>query len=105
MNFSSIRIVFLVSALLRVALIVYSDWHDARSVVKYTDVDYRVFSDATKFLLNPSLSVAKGRYGPWLGFGEYVFYILPSFPSGILSHDKAPMHERRTGIHHYWHCS
>jgi hypothetical protein len=24
-------------------------------------------------LLNPSQSVAKGRYGPWLGFGEYVF--------------------------------
>ncbi|VDB99791.1 unnamed protein product [Peniophora sp. CBMAI 1063] len=42
-----------VSIILRVGLIVYSEWHDARSVVKYTDVDYRVFSDATHFLLHP----------------------------------------------------
>lgn len=44
----------LVSSLLRVALIIYSEWHDAHSVVKYTDVDYRVFSDAARFVLNPS---------------------------------------------------
>lgn len=42
------------SALLRVGLILYSEWHDARSVVKYTDVDYRVFSDAAQFLFHPS---------------------------------------------------
>ncbi|KAF8136744.1 glycosyltransferase family 50 protein [Boletus edulis] len=42
------------SALLRIGLILYSEWHDARSVVKYTDVDYRVFSDAARFLFHPS---------------------------------------------------
>ncbi|KZV75540.1 glycosyltransferase family 50 protein [Peniophora sp. CONT] len=41
-----------ISIALRVGLIVYSEWHDARSIVKYTDVDYRVFSDATQFLLH-----------------------------------------------------
>ncbi|KAF8557284.1 glycosyltransferase family 50 protein [Imleria badia] len=42
------------SAFLRIGLIIYSEWHDACSVVKYTDVDYRVFSDAARFLFHPS---------------------------------------------------
>ncbi|KAI8989678.1 glycosyltransferase family 50 protein [Trametes punicea] len=46
--------ILLVSSVLRIALVVYSEWHDAHSVVKYTDVDYRVFSDAAHFILNPS---------------------------------------------------
>ncbi|PIL24220.1 hypothetical protein GSI_13973 [Ganoderma sinense ZZ0214-1] len=46
--------ILLISSLLRVALIVYSEWHDAHSIVKYTDVDYRVFSDAARFVLEPS---------------------------------------------------
>lgn len=66
--------VFLVAAtLLRVGLIIYSEWHDARSVVKYTDVDYRVFSDAARFTLNPSPStgnVAQGPLARYFGLGE-----------------------------------
>ena len=50
----SFTTILLVSSLLRVALIAYSEWHDAHSIVKYTDVDYRVFSDAARFVLNPS---------------------------------------------------
>ncbi|KAF8236221.1 hypothetical protein L208DRAFT_1451091 [Tricholoma matsutake] len=89
--------VFLVSALLRVLLILYSEWHDAHSLVKYTDIDYRVFSDAAYFLLHPSeINRAQGpfnspysretyRYTPllaflltpntWLhpSFGKYLF--------------------------------
>ncbi|KAI6132128.1 glycosyltransferase family 50 protein [Pisolithus croceorrhizus] len=42
------------SAVLRVGLILYSEWHDAHSGVKYTDVDYHVFSDAARFLLQPN---------------------------------------------------
>ncbi|KAF8912119.1 PIG-M-domain-containing protein [Gymnopilus junonius] len=49
----SFRNVLLLSVFVRIALILYSEWHDARSVVKYTDVDYRVFSDAASFLLHP----------------------------------------------------
>ncbi|KAG6833092.1 hypothetical protein H0H87_011503 [Tephrocybe sp. NHM501043] len=45
-----------VSIALRVGLIVYSEWHDQHSVVKYTDIDYRVFSDASRFLLTPGPS-------------------------------------------------
>ncbi len=68
---SSFRSVILISVLLRVALILYSEWHDARSTVKYTDIDYRVFSDAAKFVLYPSpTNLAQGPLGKWLGVGE-----------------------------------
>ncbi|KAL1944684.1 hypothetical protein VTO73DRAFT_3114 [Trametes versicolor] len=53
-NVPSFSRILLLSSVLRLALIVYSEWHDAHSVVKYTDVDYRVFSDAARFVLNPA---------------------------------------------------
>ncbi|KAJ6525628.1 glycosyltransferase family 50 protein [Mycena capillaripes] len=49
----SFRNVLVLSVALRVGLILYSEWHDAHNVVKYTDIDYRVFSDAARFLLQP----------------------------------------------------
>ena len=65
---------FIVAAvLLRLGLIIYSEWHDARSVVKYTDIDYRVFSDAARFVLNPSPltgNVAQGPLAHYLRLGE-----------------------------------
>jgi phosphatidylinositol glycan class M len=71
-NLPGFRTILLISTILRIALIIYSEWHDAHSVVKYTDVDYRVFSDAARFLLHPELgkNTAKGPYGRWLGVGE-----------------------------------
>lgn len=61
------------SAALRIALILYSEWHDAHSVVKFTDVDYRVFSDAARFLLQPSEgNRAQGPLGKLLRIGECV---------------------------------
>lgn len=39
---------------LRTGLIFYGDYHDRHSSLKYTDVDYRVFSDASHFLAEPS---------------------------------------------------
>ena len=56
------------AALLRVGLIIYSEWHDARSVVKYTDVDYRVFSDAARFTLNPDPLTGNVAQGPLAGY-------------------------------------
>jgi GPI mannosyltransferase 1 subunit M len=73
-NFSiSFSQVLIATTLLRVGLIVYSEWHDAHSVVKYTDVDYRVFSDAARFTLHASSgNVAQGPLGKRLGLGECV---------------------------------
>jgi phosphatidylinositol glycan class M len=71
LKLASFRVVLAVSCVLRVGLILYSEWHDAHSVVKYTDVDYRVFSDATRFLLNPGPeNLAQGPLGRWLNVGE-----------------------------------
>ena len=58
----------LAATLLRVGLIVYSEWHDARSAVKYTDVDYRVFSDAARFALSPDPSIGNVAQGPLAGY-------------------------------------
>ncbi|KAL1663248.1 glycosyltransferase family 50 protein [Schizophyllum commune] len=61
------RNVLALSVAIRVGLIVYSEWHDAHSVVKYTDIDYRVFSDAARFLRSPSADNTY-RYTPFLAF-------------------------------------
>lgn len=69
--FTSFRTILVISILLRVALILYSEWHDARSTVKYTDIDYRVFGDAAKFVLHPDTNNhAQGPIGRWLHLGE-----------------------------------
>lgn len=65
--------VLLGSALLRVVLILYSEWHDAHSLVKYTDVDYRVFSDAAYFLLHPSENENNHAQGPLNSLLERLF--------------------------------
>ncbi|KAF8343989.1 glycosyltransferase family 50 protein [Cantharellus anzutake] len=46
------HVVFL-GVLLRAVLIVYGMYHDSHAALKYTDVDYRVFSDAARFIVTP----------------------------------------------------
>lgn len=68
---ASFHSVLIVSILLRIALILYSEWHDVHSAVKYTDIDYRVFSDAARFILYPGPeNKAQGILGAALGVGE-----------------------------------
>ncbi len=68
---TSIRALLVFSGVIRVALILYSEWHDAHSLVKYTDVDYLVFTDATSFTLTPGpTNRAQGPLGEWFNIGE-----------------------------------
>ncbi|KAK7693780.1 hypothetical protein QCA50_003352 [Cerrena zonata] len=68
---ASFHNVLIISTLLRIILILYSEWHDAHSVVKYTDIDYRVFSDAARFILHPGPeNKAQGILGAALGVGD-----------------------------------
>lgn len=62
------KVSLVAAALLRVGLIIYSERHDATSVVKYTDIDYRVFSDAARFTLNPDPSTGNVAQGPLAGY-------------------------------------
>ncbi|PVG00553.1 hypothetical protein CPB86DRAFT_194739 [Serendipita vermifera] len=46
--------VLALSVAFRTLLIVYGEFHDAHSTLKYTDIDYRVFSDAAHFITHPT---------------------------------------------------
>ncbi|KHN94535.1 Mannosyltransferase, DXD [Metarhizium album ARSEF 1941] len=77
---------FLIAALLRLILLVYGSLQDARSAIKYTDIDYLVFTDASRYVWQAQSPYARDtyRYTPllaWLllptvsffSFGKMVF--------------------------------
>ncbi|EUC66103.1 glycosyltransferase family 50 protein [Rhizoctonia solani AG-3 Rhs1AP] len=51
---ASLQNAMLLATALRLGLLVYGDYHDRHSSLKYTDVDYRVFSDASYFVAHPT---------------------------------------------------
>lgn len=54
--FASPVLVFTAAFLLRAVLLVYGLWQDAHSPLKYTDIDYLVFTDAARFTFSPASS-------------------------------------------------
>lgn len=66
----SYRSLFLFSALFRVILILYGEWQDAHMEVRYTDIDYFVFSDAAALMASGKSPYERStyRYSPLIAF-------------------------------------
>lgn len=64
------RTLVVVSAVLRVVLIVYGEWQDTHMEVRYTDIDYMVFSDAASLMASGKSPFERStyRYSPLLAF-------------------------------------
>jgi phosphatidylinositol glycan class M len=91
--FSSPPIVFSLAALMRAGLLLYGLYQDNHSAMKYTDIDYMVFTDASRFIAEGQSPYQRDtyRYTPllawflipttwqpswlWFSFGKVLFAI------------------------------
>ncbi|KAK1378052.1 GPI mannosyltransferase 1 [Heracleum sosnowskyi] len=64
------RSVILFSAFLRIFLIIYGEWQDTHMEVRYTDVDYLVFSDAAALVVSGVSPYKRStyRYSPLIAY-------------------------------------
>jgi phosphatidylinositol glycan class M len=71
--FRSPTLVFTTATLLRAAFLLYGLWQDANSPMKYTDIDYFVFTDAARFISRGLSPYARDtyRYTPLLAWMIY----------------------------------
>ncbi|KAG9457074.1 hypothetical protein H6P81_001582 [Aristolochia fimbriata] len=66
----SFRSLLIIAALFRLILIIYGEWQDAHMEVRYTDIDYIVFSDAASLVASGKSHFERStyRYSPLLAY-------------------------------------
>eukprot|EP01132_Coremiostelium_polycephalum_P001952 gene1952-2388_t len=67
-NVTSLSIV--IGFVIRILLIIFSEWQDANMLVKYTDIDYVVYTDASRFVVDGLSPYDRStyRYTPLLSY-------------------------------------
>jgi phosphatidylinositol glycan class M len=89
--FSNTRLILSISLLFRAALLLWGEYQDANSPLKYTDIDYLVFTDASRYIYNNQSPYLRDTYrytpllawllyptafgGRWFCFGKAVFAV------------------------------
>ncbi|KAG9678249.1 glycosyltransferase family 50 protein, partial [Aureobasidium melanogenum] len=89
--FANTRLILSISLLLRAALLLWGEYQDANSPLKYTDIDYLVFTDASRYVYHNQSPYLRDTYrytpllawllyptaygGRWFCFGKAVFAI------------------------------
>lgn len=84
-------VIFSIAVLVRAALLLYGRWQDAHSAIKYTDIDYLVFTDAARYVSRQRSPYDRATYrytpllawlllpttwhGIWFEFGKALFAI------------------------------
>lgn len=84
----SLRTHLIISALLRFFLICYAQIHDAKSIVPYTDIDYKVVTDGARFVLEGDTPFARHtyRYSPIMAYMQITNILLhPTFGKIVYS--------------------
>jgi GPI mannosyltransferase 1 subunit M len=112
----SLRHILITGGAVRLALLIFGAWQDATLPVKYTDIDYEVYTDAARFMTQGESPYRRStyRYSPllaaalmpniWLhpAFGKVLFsaadIVAATLMATLLARRKVPQRQQLVGL-------